>query len=73
VKLVHEIVIVTLETLGLLLVSAGLGAFAAWWLGTAGLLTVTGLCLFVFAMLAAWRQQSMSAPPKSANNNAGRR
>lgn len=78
-RLVHELTIVVMETLGMLLVSVGLGATAAsllgapGWLGGAGLLTVTGVCLLLFAMLAALRQKSMSAPPKSATDNAGRR
>lgn len=72
-KYVYEIVIVVLETLATLLVSAGLGVVAAWWFGTAGMLTVSGLCLFGFATLGAIRQRAMSAPRQPANNNGGRR
>lgn len=55
----YELLIVTFETLGMLLVSFGLGFLAAWWLGTAGLLIVSGVALLAFATLVAYRQQSM--------------
>lgn len=63
-RVVHEIVIVVMEILGMLFVSAGLGCVAAWEFGVAGQLTVTGLCLLGFATLTAIRQRSMLAPPK---------
>ncbi|MGH3985871.1 MAG: hypothetical protein ACRDTZ_00955 [Pseudonocardiaceae bacterium] len=73
-RLVHEVVIMVMETLAMLLISAGLGVIAAWFIGVAGLLLASGVCLLIFAMLIAMRQKSMSAaPPKSATNDAGRR
>ena len=64
-KLVFEVVTVVLEILGMLLVSAGLGCVAAWWFGTAGLLTISGVCVLAFATLVAARQKAMSTPPRS--------
>jgi hypothetical protein len=60
----QELLIVALETLGMLLVSFGLGLVAAWWFGMAGLTTISGVCVLGFATLAAARQRAMSTPPK---------
>lgn len=67
----HELVIMVMEILGMLLVSAGLGCVAAWWFGLAGLLAVSGVCVLAFATLIAARQRAMLTPPKPAND--GRR
>lgn len=63
-RFVQELLIVALETLGMLLVSLGLGVVASCWFGLAGLLTISGVCLLGFATLAATRQRAMHAPPK---------
>ena len=70
-RILHEIVIVIMEILGMLSVSLGLGGVASWWLGIPGMLTVTGLVLLGFATLVALRQKAMSAPPNESTN--GRR
>jgi hypothetical protein len=62
VRLIHEIVILALEVLGILLVAAGLGFLAAAWIGWAGL-AVTGVVLLSAAALVARRQREMSPPP----------
>jgi protein-S-isoprenylcysteine O-methyltransferase Ste14 len=64
VRFAHEIVIVVMEILGMLLVSAGLGCVASWWFGLAGLLAISGMCVLAFATLIALRQKSINAPPQ---------
>jgi hypothetical protein len=63
VRFVYEIMTVILEILGILLVSAGLGCVAAWWLGVAGLFTISGVSVLAFATLIAARQRAMNKPP----------
>lgn len=70
----QEIIIVTMEALGMLLVSAGLGCLAGWaaglaLLGFGGLFGASGASLLGFATLAAFRQQAMAKPTKK---NTGR-
>lgn len=55
--LLQEVIIVGMETLGLLLLAAGLGMLAARWIGWAGL-AVTGLALVGSAALAARQQRA---------------
>lgn len=60
-----EKIIVIMEALGMLLVSAGVGGVASWYFGVAGACLATGLALLGFATLVAWRQKAMM------NNSAG--
>lgn len=68
-RLIQEIIIVALETLGLLMVAAGLGMFAARWIGWAAL-AVTGLGLLGAAALAARQQRAAVRRPAPATPRA---
>jgi hypothetical protein len=63
-RLLHEIVIVAMETLGFLLASAGLGVLASWWFGLMGFLMGSGLGLLGFSTLAAFGLHMMAKPPQ---------
>jgi hypothetical protein len=58
IRLIQEIIILAMETVGMVFVSLGLGLAAAWWAGPAGLFLVTGLCLVAGAGVAAYQQRS---------------
>jgi hypothetical protein len=61
-KLIYELIITGMETLGLLFVAFGLGVLASWWAGAAGFLLVTGLGLLAAAGLSASRQRPGRKP-----------
>lgn len=61
-RLVYELIITGMETLGLLFVAFGLGVLASWWAGAAGFLLVTGLGLLAAAALSASRQRPAPKP-----------
>lgn len=58
IRLIQEILIIAMETVGMVFVSLGLGLVAAWWAGPAGLFLVTGICLVAGAGVAAHQQRN---------------
>lgn len=64
-RMVYDIIITTMETLGLILVAAGLGVFASWVAGLAGFLVVTGGALLAAATLSARQQRANAAQPRA--------
>ena len=62
-RIVYDIIITFMETLGLFLTSFGLGVFASWAAGTAGFLFVTGLALLASAAFSAKQQRDLSPKP----------
>jgi hypothetical protein len=65
--MVHEILQLVLETLGLLLIAAGLGYAMMLWLGWAGFLVTSGVVLLVAA--AYGERQLHPPPPRPPSDN----
>lgn len=59
--MINELLIVAMETLGILLVAAGLGILAAAWIGWVGL-AVSGAVLLAAAGLSARQQRPPPTP-----------